>query len=207
MTMNQTPRADPEQLLIRARREGGPALGELLELYRHYLCLLARAQIGRRLQSRLDPSDLVQEAFLAAHRDFAGFRGTTEAELVAWLRQVLAARLADQVRRHLRARRRDARLERHLAHELGQSSQALEHQLAAPQSTPSNQAARRERSVLLAEALKGLPADYEEVIVLRHLEGLSFAEVAGRMGRSVDSVEKLWVRALARLRRALGDAS
>jgi RNA polymerase sigma-70 factor (ECF subfamily) len=207
MTMSQTPRPDPEQLLARARREGGPALGELLELYRHYLHLLARAEIGRRLQSRLDPSDLVQEAFLAAQRDFAAFRGTTEAELVAWLRQVLAARMADQVRRHLKAKRRDVRLERRLADELAQSSQDWEHQLAARQSSPSTQAARRERAVLLAEALKTLPAAYEEVIVLRHLEGLSFAEVADRMGRSVDSVEKLWVRALAHLRRALGDAS
>jgi RNA polymerase sigma-70 factor (ECF subfamily) len=205
--MSQTPRPDPEQLLARARREGSHALGELLELYRHYLYLLARAEIGRRLQSRLDPSDLVQETFLAAHRDFARFRGTTEAELVAWLRQVLAARLADQVRRHLKAKRRDARLERRLADEMGQSSQDLENQLASRQSTPSHQAAQRERAVLLAEALKALPADYEEVIVLRHLEGLSFAEVAERMGRSVDSVEKLWVRALARLRRALGEAS
>jgi RNA polymerase sigma-70 factor (ECF subfamily) len=205
--MSQTPSPDPEQLLARARREGGHSLGELLELYRHYLYLLARAEIGRRLQGRLDPSDLVQETFLAAHRDFAGFRGTTEVELVAWLRQVLAARLADQVRRHLKAKRRDARLERRLGDELGQSSQDLENQFAAHQSTPSHYAARRERAVLLAEALKELPADYEEVIVLRHLEGLSFAKVADRMGRSVDSVEKLWVRALARLRRALRDAS
>jgi RNA polymerase sigma-70 factor (ECF subfamily) len=198
---------DPEQFLARARREGGPALGELLELYRHYLYLLARAEIGRRLQSRFDASDLVQETFLAAHRDFARFQGTTEAELVAWLRQVLAARLADQVRRHLKAKRRDARLERRLAEELDQSSHDLERQVAARQSSPSDHAARRERAVLLAEALRALPTDYEEVIVLRHVEGLSFAEVANRMGRSVDSVEKLWVRALARLRRALGDAS
>ena len=205
--MSQTPSPDPEQLLARARREGGPALGELLELYRHYLYLLARTEIGRHLQARLDASDLVQETFLTAQRDFAGFRGTTEAELVAWLRHVLAVRLADQVRRHLKAKRRDARLERRLADELDKSSQDLEEQVAARQSTPSSQAARRERAVLLAEALKALPADYQEVIVLRHLEGLPFAEIAGQMDRSVDSVEKLWVRALAGLRRALGDAS
>jgi RNA polymerase sigma-70 factor, ECF subfamily len=205
--MSQMPSPDPELLMARARREGGPALGELLELYRHYLYLLARAQIGRHLQARLDASDLVQETFLAAHRDFAGFRGTTGAELVAWLRHVLAVRLADQVRRHLKAKRRDIRLERRLADELDKSSQDLEEQLTARQNNPSSQAARRERAVLLAEALKTLPADYQEVIVLRHLEGLPFAEVAGQMGRSVDSVEKLWVRALAGLRRALGDAS
>jgi len=59
----------------------------------------------------------------------------------------------------------------------------------------------------LADALAKLPADYAELIVLRHLQGLPFAEVARRMGRSVDSVEKLWIRALARLRRLLGGAS
>jgi RNA polymerase sigma-70 factor (ECF subfamily) len=58
--------------------------------------------------------------------------------------------------------------------------------------------------VLLANALVQLPEDYHEVILLRHLEALSFAEVAKRMGRSVDAVEKLWMRALARLREAVG---
>jgi RNA polymerase sigma-70 factor (ECF subfamily) len=77
--------------------------------------------------------------------------------------------------------------------------------LAARGPSPSQESARRELGVLLADAIKALPADYGEVIVLRHMEGLSFAEVAARMGRSVDSVEKLWVRALARLRRRLGD--
>jgi RNA polymerase sigma-70 factor (ECF subfamily) len=201
--MNHTSRPDGEPQLGRARREGGPAVGELLEHYRHYLYLLARARMGRLLQGRVDPSDLVQETFLAAHRDFAAFRGTTEAELVHWLRQILVARLADQIRRHVKAKARDLRLERRLADELDQSSQALEKALPARHGSPSDHAAQRERAVLLAEALKELPADYEEVIVLRHLEGLSFAEVARRMERTVNSVEKLWVRALARLRRSL----
>src|SRR5208282_432583 len=82
--MDHTPCPDVKLSLARARREGGSAVGELLEHYRHYLYLLARARMGRQLQGRVDPSDLVQEAFLAAHRDFAAFRGTTEAELVCW---------------------------------------------------------------------------------------------------------------------------
>src|SRR6516162_8255804 len=94
------PGPDPEQLLALARPSGGPAVRRLLELYRNYLALLARAQISRHLQGRVDPSDVVQETFLAAHRDFARFRGTTEAELLSWLRQILAARLADLVRHH-----------------------------------------------------------------------------------------------------------
>ena len=62
----------------------------------------------------------------------------------------------------------------------------------------------REQAVLLAEALAQLPAEYREVLILRHLEGLPFPEVARRMSRTTGSVEKLWIRALARLRRSLG---
>src|SRR5262249_10282491 len=198
--MDSVPHSDPGQLLTRARHEGGAARGKLLEMYRNYLHLLARAQLGRHLQGKVDPSDLVQETFLTAHREFARFRGTTEGELVAWLRRILASRLADLVRRQLKAKGRDARLERRLEDEMAHSSQELAHRLVAGNSPPSQQAARREQAVLLANALKALPADYEEVIVLRHLEGLSFPAVARRMGRSLDSVQKLWVRALARLR-------
>jgi RNA polymerase sigma-70 factor (ECF subfamily) len=198
--------ADPERLLRLARTGCSPALGDLLELYRNYLALLVRLHIGRRLQGKVDPDDLVQETFLRAHRDFAMFRGNTEPELVAWLRQILAARGASLARHYLGAQRRDARLERELSAELDHSSRLLDRGLVAPGSSPSQQAARREQAVLLADQLHKLPSDYREVIILRHLEGLSFPEISGRMGRSVDSVEKLWVRALARLRHSLGGA-
>ena len=196
--------ADPEQLLSLARAGSGPVLGQLLELYRGYLALLARLQIGRRLQGKVDAADLVQEAFLEAHRHFAEFRGTVEAELVCWLRQILAGLLANVVRRYYGTHRRDVRLELELADELDRSSRVLGQSLVAPGSTPSQRAARREQAVLLADALGRLPEDYREVIVLHHLEGLTFPEVACRLGRSVDSVKNLWARALAQLRRSLG---
>jgi RNA polymerase sigma-70 factor (ECF subfamily) len=205
--MNADAEQDPEQLLQRARRGNRAALGQLLQLYDHYLALLARLQIGKRLQGKLDPSDLVQETFLEAHRDFAQFCGSSEAEFVSWLRQILATNLANLVRHYYGTRRRNVRLERELAVDLDQSSQVLDRGLAAAQSTPSQQAARREQAVLLADALGRLPPDYREVIILRHLEGLTFPEVARRLGRTQDSVEKLWARGLARLRRSLGDAS
>lgn len=199
--------ANPGQLLEQARAADGATLGQLLELYRGYLALLARTQIGRRLQSKIDPGDLVQETFLEAHRHFARFRGTTEAEFVGWLRQILAGRLAKLVRRYLGTRRRDVRLERDLVAELDQSSQVLDQGLVAPASSPSQQAVRREQAVLLADALEQLPPHYREVLILRHLEGLSFPEVARRMGRTLLSVKKLWARALPCLRDALGDMS
>jgi RNA polymerase sigma-70 factor (ECF subfamily) len=202
--MNHPAPPDPERLLSLARTGDGVALGRLLELYRGYLALLARLQIGRRLQGKADPSDLVQETFLQAHRNFAQFRGASEGELMHWLRQILASRLEKLVRHYGGTQRRDVRLERQLEGELDHSSRILDRGLVAPHSTPSQQAARREQAVLLADALGGLSADYREVIVLRHLEGLKFPEVAARMGRTVDSVEKLWTRALAKLRQALG---
>jgi RNA polymerase sigma-70 factor (ECF subfamily) len=201
------PEPDPEQLLRLAQGGDNPALGQLLELYRNYLLLLARMQIGRRLQGKVDAADLVQETFLAAHRDFARFRGTTEGELVNWLRQILAGNLIDLVRHYCGARRRDVRLERQLADDLDESSRALGRVLVAPHSTPSQRAIRREQAVLLADALKNLPADYSEVIILHHIERLTFPDVARCMDRSLDSVKKLWVRALARLRDSLGDSA
>jgi RNA polymerase sigma-70 factor (ECF subfamily) len=197
--------SDPEQLLRLARTGDPVALGQLLEMYRNYLALLARLQIGRRLRGKIDSEDQVQDTFLKAHCDFPLFHGSTEAQLAAWLRQILSANLAMCLRRYLGTQRRDVRLERELADAVDQSSQVLDRGLIAPQSTPSQRAIRREQAVLLADELEKLPTDSREVIVLRHLEELSFPEVARRMGRSVDRVQKLWVRALARLRQTLGE--
>lgn len=205
MTVENDPSC--ETLLDQVRGGDGEALGALLERYRAYLTLLARLQIGRKLQGKVDPADLAQETFLEAARHIGAFRGGSEPEFAAWLRQILAGCLAHLMRRFFGTQARDVRLERALADELDQSSHAIDAGLIAGTSTPSQRASRREQAVLLADALDRLPPDYREVIILRHLEGLSFPEVASRMGRTLDSVEKLWVRALPKLRRTLGDES
>jgi RNA polymerase sigma-70 factor, ECF subfamily len=194
---------DPEYLLSLARAGDVSALGQLLELYRNYLALMARLQVGRRLQGKVDAADIVQETFLEAHRDFTQFRGQTEGEVVAWLRRILASNLANLVRHYYGTQRRDIHLERELNRELDESWAALDEGLIARQSSPSHQAARREQAVILVDALQQLPEDYREAIVLRHLEGLTFPEIATRMERTEDSVKKLWARALVRMRRAL----
>jgi RNA polymerase sigma-70 factor, ECF subfamily len=199
--------AEPEQMLHDAQAGDADTLGRLLELYRRYLSLLARVQIGKRLQGKVDASDLVQETFLEAHRNFARFRGTSEGELVSWLRQILAANLADTLRRYLGTQGRDIRLERDIEADFDHSTVLLDRGLVARGSSPSHQAARREQAVLLADALAELPDDYREVLVLRHLESLTFPEVAQRMGRSLASVEKLWMRGLAQLRKIMGGMS
>ncbi len=196
---------DPVPLLALAKAGDGAALGLLLQRYRHYLSLLVRLQIGRRLRGKIDVDDLLQELSLEAHRDIGRFRGVSEREFLAWLRQVLAAILSNQVRHYLGTLRRDIRRERAIALDLEASSEAMDRGLIASSSSPSHQASRREQAVLLADALGRLPEAYREVIILRQLEDLSFPEVARRMGRSEDSVKNLWARGLARLRRALED--
>jgi RNA polymerase sigma-70 factor, ECF subfamily len=191
---------DFQALLKEARAGNEAAQGALLELFRNYLELLARIEIGRRLQTKFDAADAVQETFLEAHRHLAGFRGETEGEFIVWLREILAGRISNLVRHYMQTQGRDVRRERNLQFDLDQSSRVLDRGLVVLQSTPSQQLARREMGVLLADALSRLPEEYREVIVLRHFEELAFPEVARRMERSVDSVQKLWVRSLARLR-------
>jgi RNA polymerase sigma-70 factor, ECF subfamily len=197
---------NPEQSILEARTGGESAVGSLLETYRNYLRLLARVEIGRRLQGKVDASDLVQETFLEAHRNFDRFRGADEPQFAFWLRQILAAKVANLVRHYFGTQGRDARLEEELAAEVDNSSRLLGQELAASITSPSLRAARREEAVLLADALDALPTDYREVIILRHLEGLTFPEVARRMERTQDSVEKLWLRGLARLRQEMGES-
>src|SRR5947209_8803066 len=87
-------------LIERARQEDAAARARLLEGYRNYLRLLARTGMNAALKDKADPSDLVQETLLKAHRSFGQFRGRTEPELATWLRQILARNLYDLVRRY-----------------------------------------------------------------------------------------------------------
>src|SRR5262245_23586622 len=201
MTPSTAP--DPERLLTQARAGDADALGKLLELYRPYLMLLSQIQLDRRLHRKVDPTDMVQEAFLEAARDFGQFQGSTEPELICWLRRILATNLANLVRHYIGTQRRDVRLERELQVAVDESSELLDRGLAAAGSSPSQQASRREQAVVLAAALQELPEHYRDVIVLRNLQGLSFPEIAQRLERSVDSVEKIWAPALVQLRRVL----
>jgi RNA polymerase sigma-70 factor (ECF subfamily) len=152
----------------------------------------------------VDASDVVQETCLEAGRDFRQFRGTEEKELVAWLRQILAGNLVDQVRRYSGAESRDVGKERRL---LDDFSSSLEQSLVSPGSSPSFRASRREQGVLVADAMAALPEEYSRVLVLRHMEGLAFEQIAQRTGRTVDGVKNIWARALAKLRSSFEGAS
>src|SRR5262245_14962240 len=192
--------ADVSLLIERARAADAGAVEQLLESYRNYLRLLARTGIDDSLQGKGDPSDLVQETLLKAYQRLAQFRGQTQGDLLAWLRQILARTLADWVRRFRAAGARRVSRERSLEDLLGQSSQALGNLLAGPGPSPSQAAQRREMSVILADALAELSADHREVIVLHSIEERDWNEVAERMGRRPGAVRMLWARALKQLR-------
>ncbi len=194
-----------EQLIGAARAGDGQALGALLASYRKYIVFLARTQLHQHLQRKADPSDIAQEVFMAAHSSITEFRGQSVDEFAAWLRGILSNTLAMHMRKYLGTQKRDLRLEQQLNQGLASASGFLQSQLADDVTSPSQHLARNEAFLQLAAALESLADDYRQVIVLRHVEGLPFAEVAKLMGRSVDSVEKLWVRALAKLRTLMGD--
>jgi len=193
-----------QERLLGAARAGKPeCLGQLLQLYWNYLRLLAATQIDEKLRARCSPSDVVQETFFEAHRDFGQFRGRTVAEFLAWLRQILVNNLARVVERHVLAEKRDVRREMSLGRmqaALDRSTARLESVLQDHGNSPSSDVQRREDAIILADQLAELPEDYRDVLVLRHLEGLSFNDVARRMGRSPGAVRMLWLRAIERLR-------
>ena len=173
---------------------------EILQRYRPWLLLLARMEIDGQFQGKFDASDVVQQTMLEAVRGLPKFRGGTESEMLAWLRQVLAHVLAHEIRRYRGTQQRDVGREVSLEQSLTQSATRLRDMMVAPGTSPSGQAVRHEQEVLLAEVLSRLPADYRDVIVLRNLQGLDHEEVAKRMGRSSGAVRMLWVRALAQLK-------
>jgi len=194
--------ANPDLLIMQARGGNDAALGTLLELYRNYLRLVARSLMGVALRIKLEPSDLIQETFLKAHRDFEGFAGQSEREFVAWLRRILARTLADEVK-YQRRKGRDMGRQESLDLLLERSGLAIENALASRATSPSEGASRREQAVLLADAVSQLPPDYREVFILRTLEHVPFDQIAPKMGRSVGAVRMLWARALERLNRAM----
>src|SRR6201986_1558123 len=152
---------DVEQLFRSARAGSSSCLGQLLALYTNYLKLLVSAQLDNRLRARVSPSDIVQESFFEAHRDFGEFRGKSMGEFVVWLRRIVVNNILRVVEQHVMAEKRDGRREvslEEIGRRLEQSTVRLETLLAERAESPSGCAARREDEILLAVNLAQMPA-------------------------------------------------
>jgi RNA polymerase sigma-70 factor (ECF subfamily) len=175
-----------------------------LERYRDYLALLARLQLGAGLQGKVDLSGVVQQTLWEAYQALRAAPDRHEAIQAAWLRQILANNLRDEVRK-LGTAARDVDRERSLEAALDQSSALLGDWLAANQSTPSQRAIRQEELLALAAALARLPSDQRSAVELHHLKGCALADVAWQLGRSKGAVAQLLFRGLQKLRELLSE--
>lgn len=195
------PAADAARWLPAAQAGSKEALGQMLDACRGYLLLIAGQELDPGLRAKGGASDLVQETLLDAFRDFSHFHGGTEQELLAWLRRLLLNNLSNFSRRYRDTAKRQTAAEVPL--QGGDSSSNWAETLVGGDSTPSAHAMADEQVQALQKALERLPDEYRQVILLRYREELPFEEIGRLMGRSSNAAEKLWLRAIERLRQEL----
>jgi len=192
---------DPAQWLADARGGSREALGQALQACRDYLLLVANKELDPGLQAKGGASDLVQQTFLEAQRDFGQFQGNSEGELLAWLRHLLMNNLADFSRGFRQTAKRGIERETSLASSVfaGISKDGL----LADTATPSRQAMVHEQDAALAHAMNQLPENYRQVLIWRYHEERSFEEIGTLLNRTANAARKLWIRAVERLKQEL----
>jgi RNA polymerase sigma-70 factor (ECF subfamily) len=191
-----------EVLLERARGGDCGALAELFQRHRDRLEQMVRLRLDRRLQGRLDPSDVVQEAYLDVARRFPEYAADPALPFFLWLRLLTAQRLTDLHRQHLGTKMRNAGLEVsiHGGNFPRASSASLAELLLGRLTTPSRAAVRAETQLRVQEALNAMDEIDREVLVLRHFEMLSNEETAHVLGLKPSAASNRHIRALRRLK-------
>src|SRR5437763_4062422 len=194
--------AETARLIGQARGGDAAALNELFARHRDRLRRMVEMRLDRRLQGRVDASDVIQESFLDAARKLDGYLHEPRVPLFLWLRLVVGERLLKLHRQHLGAQMRDAGREVSLYREAlpAASSAALAAQLLGKHTSPTQAAVRAERMLRLQEALNALEPIDREILSLRHFEELTRSEAAQALGIEEAAAAKRYVRALKRLK-------
>jgi RNA polymerase sigma-70 factor (ECF subfamily) len=186
--------------LAAARAGDHGALGRVLQVCRAYLLTYANAKLDFDLAGKVGPSDLVQQSLLEAQQAFGRFDGSSEEELLRWLRRILKNNLLDIVRRYRHAAARsvdqEVSLNRKPVH-------AMALQQIDDHGSPLDGLLALEKSFALERGLTRLPAEARRVIELRHRHKQSFAEIGAELGKSPAAARKVWFRALKSLREEL----
>lgn len=200
---------DPERIEEYVRLAAGgdeAALADLFACYQARLRQMIRLRLDRRLQGRVDPSDVLQDAFIDLAAKLPDYANRPPMPFFLWLRLVVGERLLRVHRHHLGAAMRDAgrEISLHQGALPGASSASLAARLMGQMTSVSRVAARAELQLLLQEALNGMDAIDREVIALRHFEELSNDEVAAVLGLTKAAASKRYVRAMLRLKAVVG---
>jgi RNA polymerase sigma-70 factor (ECF subfamily) len=181
--------------LLNAARDGSrEALGRLLESCRQYLLLVSDEELKEEIRAKIGPSDVVQQTFLEAQRDFPGFHGNKHSELLAWLRRILLNNVANEQRKFLATGMRKVAREVPLEAKLADPGQPL---------SPRSLTIAREDEQQLKQVLKRLSEQDQQVLRLRFEENRSFAEIGKLLDRSEEAARKVWFRAVQKLRREM----
>jgi RNA polymerase sigma-70 factor, ECF subfamily len=194
---------DTEQLLDLVEQGDASAAATLLTRHKQRLHRMVQLRLDPRLSARLDPSDVVQDVLAEAHKRLSAYAHQREIPFYPWLRAIAWDKLIEMKRRHIAAGRRSVRREAGQLDLSGDSELILVKRLVAATGTPSDQLIRREMRARIQAAIGQLPPRDHEVIVLRHLEELSFPETAAVLGLSESAVYSRYRRALERLHRLL----
>lgn len=192
-------------LLEQASTGDESALNELFDRYRDRLKRMVRLRMSRRMQARLDDSDVLQEAFLELSKKLDDYLTNPRIPFFVWLRHMTGLKLHELHRHHLGTRLRDADLEMSL-HRGGipqANSFSLAAQLLGKLTSPSQTASKAEMRIMIQEALNCMDPIDREILALKHFEQLSTSEIAAALGMSKAGAGSRYLRAIKRLRETL----
>ena len=192
-----------EALVDRARAGDQEARDTIFSECRDYLLYVASKNLDRRVQGKCGPSDIVQNTLMNAANAFGNFRGDNSNALHAWLNEILRNELATASRKFLGTAKRNVRREQISKTE--SQFWRVQRQITDTVATPSSEAIISEDAAELRAAMKRMPDDYRNVLILRNWDRLSFQQIATRFDRTENAVKKLWARALTRLETELFD--
>jgi RNA polymerase sigma-70 factor (ECF subfamily) len=198
-----------QNLIVRAAGGDSIALSTLLEQYRERLKRMVSLRLDRRLQKRVDPSDVVQEALIVASNRLQEYSSNPPAGFYLWLRWITADKLLNVHREHLGTQKRDVSQEVSIYRRPMPEacSVSLAQQLLGQLTSPTEAVARAEMQLLVQDVLNSMDPIDREILVLRNFEQLSNAETAETLGIKRSTASKRYITALKRLKQALGSRS